>query len=279
MTLTVGSGPFGHRPAGSFNLEIPFRDRLLYMEPSPRRIRAELGGETVVDTTAARLVYEQGRLPIYYFPEADVRTELLEPTDQRTNSPIVGEARWWTLRAGGKQAENAAWAVSQPTLGAEALEGLIGLVWGALDRWLEEDEEVIVHPRDPYHRIDVMPTSRHVRVCLDGELLAETRRARVLFETGLPPRWYIPADDLREELLQSSELRTGCAYKGYASYRSVEIGGRVEDDLVWTYPEPRPEAAPIAGYLCFFNERVDLEIDGEPQERPLTQWSPGWKGR
>lgn len=277
MTLTVGTGPFGHRPAGSFNIEIPFRDRLLYVEPSPRRIRAELGAETVVDTIAATLVYEQGRLPVYYFPEADVETRLFEPSDRRTSSPIIGEARWWTLRAGERRAEDAAWAFPEPSPGAEALSGVIGLVWGALDRWLEEDEEVIVHPRDPYHRIDVMPTSRRVRVSLDGEQLAETTRARVLFETGLPPRWYIPREDVREQLLLASDRQTGCAYKGYASYMSVRVGERIEEDLVWTYPEPRHEAGPIAGYLCFFNERVDLEVDGAAQERPLTQWSPGWK--
>src|SRR5436189_58256 len=184
MSLTVGTGPLAPRAAGAFNLEVPRREGLLYLEPSPRRIRAEFAGQTVVD------------------------------------------ARHGSL------------------------------------------------PRDPYHRVDVLETSRHVKVSVGGELLAETRRARVLFETALPPRWYIPAEDVRDSLLVSSEKRTGCAYKGFASYWSVQAGGAVEEDVAWTYREPRREVERIAGYLAFFNERTDIEIDGELQERPLTPWSP-----
>ena len=123
---------------------------------------------------------------------------------------------------------------------------MIAFAWEALDRWYEEDEELIVHLRDPYHRIDVMPTSRHLRISLDGEVLAETRRAKVLYETGLPPRWYIPREDVSEELLAPSDHRTGCAYKGFASYRSVRVGDLEEESLAWTYREPRHEVAPIA---------------------------------
>ncbi len=277
MTLTVGSGPFGHNPAGTFNLEIAERERLLFVEPSRRWIRGVRAEETVIDSRAARVVYEQGRLPIYYFGREDVRTDLLRPNDHRTRSRILGEARWFDLRSNGEVAENAAWSFEEPAPGAEAVTGLLAFDWGALDRWYEEDEELIVHLRDPYHRIDVIPTSRHVRVALEGEVLAETRRARVLYETGLPPRWYIPREDVREEVLGPSEHRTGCAYKGFASYFSARVGDRVEEALIWTYPEPRHDAAAVAGYLCFFDERVDTEIDGELQERPLTPWSPGWR--
>jgi len=146
--------------------------------------------------------------------------------------------------------------------------------WNAMDEWYEEDEQAIVHPRDPYHRIDVLDTSRHLRVSLDGEPLAETTRARVLFETGLPPRWYMPAEDVRSELLIDSEKQTGCAYKGFASYWSVRLGDRFEEDLVWTYREPRREVEPIQDYLAFFNERVDIEVDGDLEKRPVTPWSP-----
>jgi uncharacterized protein (DUF427 family) len=276
MTLTVGTGPFGHNPAGSFNVEIPSRERLLYVEPSPRWIRGVLDDETVVDSREASVIYEQGRLPIYFFPPDDVRTDLLTPSEHRTSSPILGEAHWFGLEVGDEAVENAAWSFAEPAPGAEAVAGLIAFDWGALDRWYGEDEELIVHLRDPYHRIDVMPTSRQVRISLEGELLAKTRRAKVLFETGLPPRWYIPREDVREELLEPSDHRTGCAYKGFASYRSVRVGDREEESLVWTYPDPRHEVASIAGYLCFFDERVDTEIDGELQERPMTPWSPRW---
>jgi uncharacterized protein (DUF427 family) len=277
MTLTVGTGPFGHNPVGSFNVEIPFRERLLFIEPSERWIRGFLGEETVVDSRAARVVYEQGRLPIYFFPPDDVRGDLLTPSERLSSSRILGEASWYDLQIGELTVDNAAWSFAAPPPGAEAVTGLIAFAWDALDRWFEEDEELIVHLRDPYHRIDVMPTSRHLRISLDGELLAETRRARVLYETGLPPRWYIPRHDVREERLKPSEHRTGCAYKGFASYLSARIGDRREENLIWTYPEPRHDAAAVAGYLCFFNERVDIEVDGEHQERPLTPWSPGWR--
>ncbi len=131
-----------------------------------------------------------------------------------------------------------------------------------IDAWYEEDEQVFVHPRDPYHRVGILESSRHVKVRVNGEVVAVTERPRVLFETGLPPRYYIPPEDVREETLLDSEKTTRCPYKGAASYYSVEAGGERVDDLVWYYPDPIPEAPKIRGLLCFFNERVDLEVDG-----------------
>jgi uncharacterized protein (DUF427 family) len=142
-----------------------------------------------------------------------------------------------------------------------------------IDQWYEEDEEVFVHPRDPYHRVDVLESSRHVRVSVNGEVVAETDRPRILFETGLPPRYYITPEDVREDVLKGSEKTTQCPYKGVASYYSVEAGGERVEDLVWYYPEPIAAAEGIRDHLCFFNEKVDLEVDGEAQERPKTQWS------
>jgi uncharacterized protein (DUF427 family) len=275
VSLTLGTGPFGHSPTGTFNSPMPDRKGLLYFEDSPRWIRARLGGETVVDSRRTKLLHEHRCLPIYYFPKEDVRGDLLEPTRHATRCPHKGEASYWSVRVGDRVAENAVWSYLDPIEGAGALAGYRALYWDSMDEWLEEDEPGIVHARDPYHRIDVLDTSRHVKVMLEGEVVAETRRSKVLFETGLPPRWYIPLEDVHSELLVESDRRTGCAYKGFASYWSVRAGGIQEDDLVWTYKEPRREAGPIAGYLAFFNERADLEIDGELQERPRTQWSRG----
>jgi uncharacterized protein (DUF427 family) len=272
MSLTIGTGPFGQHPAGTFNVEIPKRKGLLYFEDSPRRIRATFGGETIVDGRHAKLMHEHGHLPIYYFPEEEVRMDLLEPTDRSTRCPYKGEASYWSVRVGGRVAENAVWSYPQPIEGAPPIAGYYALYWNRMDEWFEEDEPAIVHARDPYQRIDILDTSRHVKVSLEGELLAETTRARVLFETSLPPRWYIPREDVSAELVDSDTI-TGCAYKGFASYWSVRVGGELEDDLIWTYGEPRREAEQIRGYLAFFNERVDIEIDGEPQRRPETQWS------
>jgi uncharacterized protein (DUF427 family) len=277
MALTVGSGPFGQRPGGRFNFEVPRELGVIYFEDSPRRIRARFGGETIVDSRHAKLLHEQNHLPIYYFPEADVRMDLLEPTGHSTRCPFKGQARYWSVRVGDRVAENAAWGYPEPIEDAPPLDGYVAFYWNRMDEWLEEDEPAIVHARDPYHRIDVLDTSRHVRVSVNGEVIAETTRAKVIFETGLPPRWYIPPKDVRGEALVDSDTRTGCAYKGFASYKHVKAGvnagGATEEDLVWLYEDPLREAAPIKGYLAFFNERADIEIDGELQERPVTQWS------
>jgi uncharacterized protein (DUF427 family) len=271
--MTAG-GPFGRSPQGEFNFERPRTKGVLYWEPSPRRVRGFLGDELVVDSTRVMLLHETGHMPVWYFPREDVRAEL-EPSDKTTRCPWKGQASYWSVRAGERVAQDAAWTYPEPLPDAPPLAGHVALHWGALDRWLEEDEEVHVHVRDPYHRVDVLPSSRHVRVSLDGELLAESTRAVALFETGLPPRWYLPPEDVRaDRLVPCPDLRTGCPYKGEAEYRSVRVGDREEEGLVWTYADPRREVAPIAGRLCFFNERVDLELDGEPQERPRTQWSP-----
>jgi uncharacterized protein (DUF427 family) len=273
MSLTVGTGPFGQHPAGSFNFELPKRRGLIYFEDSPRRIRATFAGETVVDSRRAKLLHEHGHLPIYYFPRDEVRMDLLEPTGHSTRCPWKGEASYWSVRVGSKVSENVAWGYPNPIAGAPPIGDYLAFHWGKMDGWLEEDEPAIVHARDPYHRVDVLDTSRHVRVLVNGEVVAETRRARVLFETGLPPRWYLPPEDVRSDVLVESGSRTGCAYKGFASYWSVRAGGGEEEDLVWLYREPQREVEPIRDYLAFFNERVDIEVDGELQERPVTQWS------
>ena len=279
MSLTLGSAPFGHRPAGVFNVRIDSPERLIYFEDSPRRIRATFAGRTIVDSRRAKLLHEHGHLPVYYFPEQDVRMDLLEPTSHRTRCPRKGEAAYWTLRVEEREAENAAWSYPEPIEGAPPLAGYVAFYWNALDEWFEEDERVLGHARDPYHRIDALPSSRHVRVSVNGELVAESTRTRALFETGLPVRWYFPADDVRGELLEPSDTHTTCAYKGIASYRSVRAGGELVEDVAWYYPDPKRDAADVKDHLCFFNERVDLEVDGELQERPQTQWSAGgWKG-
>jgi uncharacterized protein (DUF427 family) len=277
MSLTLGAGPLGNKPAGIYNRESPAQDGLLYLEPSPRRIRGQAGTEFVVDSRHAHLLYEHGRLPIYMFPRDEVHTELLEPSEHRTESANKGSARWWDLRLGEQLVESAAWEYPAAPSNAPPLRGLIAFRWDALDSWYEEEEPAIVHARDPYHRVDALETSRRVRISLDRELLAETERGTVIFETSLPPRWYIPPEDVRAELTPSSK-RTGCAYKGFASYFSVRLGDRLEEDLAWTYEEPRREVAPVAGMLSFFNERVDIELDGELQTRPFTPWSPNWPG-
>jgi uncharacterized protein (DUF427 family) len=274
MTLTIGTGPFGDQGDKMFNFEVHApRDHVLFFEDSPRRVRVLFGGETVADSRRVKLMHEQGHLPVYYFPRSDVRMDLLEATDLTTHCPFKGEASYWSVRVGDRVAENAVWGYPEPLVSAPPLADYLAFYWRKMDHWYEEDEEVFVHPRDPYHRVDVLESSRHVKVSVNGEVVAETDHPKVLFETGLPPRYYIPQEDVREEALVPSDKETQCPYKGVASYYSVEADGRRAEDLVWYYPEPIPEAAKIRGHLAFFNERVDLEVDGVEQERPQTQWS------
>ena len=257
MALTIGSGPFGQRPAGRFNFEPPVQ-AVLYVEESPRWVRGRFAGETVVDSRRVKLVHQSGRLPVWHFPPEDVRTDLLRGSGRTRSEPVQGELELLSIVAGGRTAQDAAWR----------WRDLIGFEFRALDEWLEEEEEQIGHPRDPYHRIDVRRTSRRVRVSVGGELVADTRRSHVLFETGLPPRWYIPRDDVLASLSPSAHT-TVCAYKGTASHWSAAG----EEAIAWSYEEPFGEVQAIQGLVAFYDERVDLEIDGEAQERPRTQWS------
>jgi uncharacterized protein (DUF427 family) len=274
MTLTIGTGPFGDQSAGTFNFDTRvLQPHTLYFEDSPRRVRVMLGGETVADSKRAKLMHETGHLPVYYFPKEDVRMELLEESDHTTHCPFKGDASYWSVRVGERVSENAVWGYPEPIDSCPLIAGYVAFYWNRMDHWYEEDEEVFVHPRDPYHRVDILESSRHVKVSVNGEVVAETQRPRVLFETGLPPRYYIAPEDVREEALHESAKTTQCPYKGVASYWSVEAGGERVEDLIWYYPEPIPEAAKIEGLLAFFNEHVDLEVDGEVQERPRTQWS------
>jgi len=274
MTLTIGTGPFGDQGDKSFNFEARApEDHLLYFEDSPRRVRVMFNGETVADSQQVKLMHEAGLLPVYYFPQEDVRMDLLEESDHTTYCPFKGEATYCSVRVGDSVAENAVWGYPEPIDSCPPIASHLAFYWHKMDHWYEEDEEVFVHPRDPYHRVDILESSRHVRVSVNGEVVAETDRPRILFETGLPPRYYITPEDVREDVLIKSEKNTQCPYKGVASYYSVEAGGRHVEDLVWYYPEPISEAAKIKGHLSFFNEKVDLEVDGEGLERPQTQWS------
>lgn len=236
------------------------------MERSPKRVRVLLAGRPVADTAAPALVWERPP-PTYYVPVADVLAELV-PTGEVRRTPL-GAATVYDVTLGGRSAAGAALRyLDSPELG-----DLVRLEWDAMDEWLEEDEPVYVHPRDPYSRVDVLASSRHVVVSVDGVTLADSRQPRMLFETGLPPRHYLPMADVRLELLRPSPTRTACPYKGTASYWTVDTGVAVHEDLAWTYRAPLPESQKIAGLICFYDEKVDVVVDGVARERPVSPFS------
>ncbi|MGZ3144672.1 DUF427 domain-containing protein [Lentzea chajnantorensis] len=240
------------------------------VEHSAKRVRTYSGGELVADTTAPRLVWEIPHYPAYYLPLASVRAEL-RPTGETRHSPSRGEGVLHDVVTRGGVAEGA--ALTYPGSPVEELRDLVRFEFAAMDEWLEEDEPVYVHPRDPYTRVDVLNSSRHVRVALNGVTLAASAQPRVLFETGLPPRYYLPLSDVRFDLLRPSATQTRCPYKGTATYWSVEVGGVLHEDLAWIYRTPLPESQKVAGLACFYSEKVDLHLDGELQERPKSPWS------
>jgi uncharacterized protein (DUF427 family) len=241
------------------------------VEQGRKRVRAYLGGELVADTTAPLLVWEKPFYPAYYIPVGDVRMELLEADGGVAHSPARGDGTTFTVRAGGKEIAKA--ALRYEASPVEELRDAIRLEWSAMDAWFEADAEVVTHPRDPYTRIDILPSSRHVRVEVDGVTIAETSKPTLLFETGLPVRYYVPKTHVRMELLEPTDTESHCPYKGQAEWWSVRAGDTVHRNFAWSYRMPLPESQKIAGLVSFYNEKVDLYVDGVLQERPKTKFS------
>jgi uncharacterized protein (DUF427 family) len=240
------------------------------VEQGLKRVRCLFDGEVVADTRTPWLVWELPYYPAYYVPLDDVRAELVE-TGETDGSPSRGKAVLYDVKVGAAVAPSSARRYSESPI--PELRSLVRFDWGAMDEWLEEDEPVYVHPRSPYSRVDVLTSSRLIRVVIDGVTVAESDRPHILFETGLPPRYYLPLPHVRLDLLRPSDTVSRCPYKGEATYWSMEINGTTYNDAVWTYRYPLPESQKIAGLVCFYNERVDLYVDGELQARPRTPFS------
>jgi uncharacterized protein (DUF427 family) len=240
------------------------------VEGSQKRVRVYLGGELVADTTGSLLVWEIPYYPTYYLPAADVAASLV-PSGATAHSPGLGDAELLDVVSGSATAPSG--ARRYPRSPIAELRDTVRLDFAAMDEWLEEDEPIYVHPRDPHSRVDILASSRHVRIELDGVTLAESRAPRILFETGLPPRYYLPLPDLRRDLLRASDTQSHCPYKGTANYWSVEVNGKTYEDLVWIYRQTLPESQKIGGLACFYNEKVDVHVDGVLQERPRTPFS------
>ncbi|WNI16117.1 DUF427 domain-containing protein [Actinacidiphila sp. ITFR-21] len=283
MSTAPGAGDAAGAAAGARTVAVerrhPPQEDALTWEPSERRVRGAKGGTTVVDSRRPVLVWEPGQaVPLYAFPREDVRAGLLHPAADPDTGAHTGSETFYDLVLDGETVANAAWTFPVPEL-----SGYISFEWfrragRGLDHWYEEDEEIFVHPRDPYKRVDAIASTRHVRVEIDGVLVAETRRPVLVFETRLPVRYYIPPEDVRLDLFTPTDLSTGCPYKGTAEYWSLTAAGPdVPPDIAWSYPEPLPAVGSVRGLIAFYNEAVDITVDGEPQERPVTGFTAALK--
>jgi uncharacterized protein (DUF427 family) len=267
MSLTLGTGPLASKPGGDFNFGWDGAPaHRLFFEPYPRRVRALIGDRVVLDTVRGRLLHESNVLPRLYVPLEDLDAALLERTERSTHCPFKGDASYWTVRNGERVAEDAVWAYEQPLEQAAWLAGYASLYWEKADAWFIEDERVFGHLRDPYHRVDVFEASRPVRVRADGRLIAESARGKLLFETGLPPRVYVPGADIAAGALTRADKRTVCPYKGVATYWHVQVDGRRIEDGAWSYEAPLAEALEVARHVSFAGEGISVEVD-EPADR------------
>jgi len=256
-------------------------DSRVRAEPNPRWIRGLVDGRTVVDSRSSMFVWEVPYYPQWYFPTSDLQAEL-RATGSTEDHETLGTATVYDLviPAGGGGAETvlAGAARRYERSAAAEIRDLVRLDWAAIEQWLEEEVEVFVHPRSPYTRVDVLPSTRHVTVAIDGTVVADSHRPSILYETGLPPRYYLPPEDVRQDLLSPTDSSTACPYKGVARYWSVTVDGdehgRTEHpDIVWGYDDPLPESAAVKGLVCFYNEKVEITVDGEPLARPNTKFS------
>jgi uncharacterized protein (DUF427 family) len=257
MTLTLGPGPLGTQPGGRFNFALDGAPaHRLYLDPFPRRVRALIGGAVVLDSVHGALLHESNHLPVLYVPLEDLRG--LEPSDHTTHCPFKGDASYFHLDG----VENAVWTYEEPIDAAAWLRGLASLYHDKADAWFVEDERVFYKLRDPFHRVDVFESSRPVTVTANGEVIARSERAKLLFETGVPALAYIPGADVEAGALTPGEKRTRCPYKGEASYWHV----RGIADGAWSYEAPLPEAAGVARHVSFRGDGIEVTI-GEPADR------------
>jgi uncharacterized protein (DUF427 family) len=259
MSLTLGTGPLGTKPGGDLNFGLDAAPaHRIYFEPFPRRVRSMIGDRVVLDSVDGRLLHESNHKPILYVPIADIDPELLTESDHSTHCPFKGDASYWHLG----EIENAVWTYREPLAAASWLEGYASLYWDRADAWFIEEERVFSYLRDPYHRVDVYEASRAATVTLNGDVIARSERAKLLYETGLAPRVYVPGADVVPGLLSPSGKRTRCPYKGEATYWHV---GSLENGA-WSYETPLPESEGIRGYLSFDGEGIEVEL-AEPADK------------
>ena len=268
MSLTLGGGPLANQADGSFNFVLDAPAHRIFFTPEPRRIRARIGTRIVLDTTRGHMLHESAILPVLYVPADDLAPDVLSASDTSTHCPFKGDASYRHVTVDGRRRDDAVWAYEEPLPAAAWLRGLAALDARQVDEWFVEDESVFGHLKDRFHRVDVHESSRPVRVRIGGELVAESRRPKLLFETGLPTRAYVPRADVRPGVLTPTATTARCPYKGESTYASATAGDTTVADAAWGYEAPLPDALKVQGHVCFDDALDGVEVHvGEPPDR------------
>jgi uncharacterized protein (DUF427 family) len=259
MGLSWQQGPLSSGAIGRFLVPEALPKRLLYVEPLRRRMRVHFGGNWIADSENVLLLFEPGRYPMAYFPETDVSPNTLQPTEHTSHHPDLGLTSWYAVRVADKSTQRGAWKHVELPEYASELQGRIAFAWPAMDAFYEEDERIVGHAADSYHRIDIRQTSRHLVVRHRDRIIADTKRPMALYESGFAPRWYVPRADVDESALTPVERQTFCPYKGLCSYYNIGDASLA----VWSYPEAYPEVSRISNFLSFEPDIVSVQLDGK----------------
>ena len=258
MGLAWQQGPLASGTIGRFLVPGPLPERLLYAEPLRRRMRVRLGEVWIADSEDIVLLHEPGHYPVAYFPLGDISPGVLEPSEHTTQHRDLGTTCWYTVRVAPQSKARAAWQHTELPDYAGELKGRVAFAWRAMDAFYEEDQRIVGHAADPYHRIDIRKTSRRLVVRRGDEVIADTTRPLALYESGFAPRWYVPRTDVNEAALTAVEFQTFCPYKGVCSYYDVGDVHRA----AWYYPDAWPEAGPVADFISFEPDLVEVSLDG-----------------
>ena len=259
MGLSWQQGPLAQVTVGTFLTPEPLPERLLYAEPLRRRMRVRFGEKWIADSEDVVLLHEPGHYPVAYFPRADIADGVLEDTDRTTSHRELGTTAWFTVRAGERSTPRAAWQHTDLPAYADVLKGRVAFAWRAMDAYYEEDQRIVGHAADIYHRIDIRPTSRHLVVRHGDRVIADTTSPLALYESGFAPRWYVPRADVDETALTAVDTQTFCPYKGICSY--YDIGDTAL--AAWSYLNAWPEVGRVAGFISFEADKVEVSLDGK----------------
>ena len=258
MGLSWQQGPLAPGAIGRFLVPDPLPERLLYAEPLRRRMRVRFGGVWVADSEDVVLLHEPGRYPVAYFPLGDINDGVLEPSAYTTRHQDLGATSWYTVRTETNSKARAAWQHTELPGYAGELKARVAFAWRAMDAFYEEDERIVGHAADSYHRIDIRQTSRHLTVRDGDQVIADTTRPLALYESGFAPRWYVPRADVDESALTPAAGQTFCPYKGVCSYFDLAGARRA----AWSYEDAWTEVRRISGLMSFEPDQIEVRLDG-----------------